>query len=165
MSITFDADKPLGQLLQTWWEELQERNADRAELCRAQDVTAIMLLPAFQRACPRFKPFLQTEYNWEARLASVLGLLAHVRDNRADASLARQMADTGNPPPVSELRFRRLLQRERGDLYLALIRVLRLLDNQANLHDLADAVYYWGEGVKRRWAFDYFPHVPEKNHQ
>lgn len=160
MTITFDASKPLGEALQKWWEELQNHNADRAELRRAKTVGDVILLPAFQRACLRLKPFFQHEENWEYRLAAVLGLLAHVRHINPDNSLAVQMA--GNPPVVSELRFRRLIQRDRADLYISMIRVLRMLGNKANLHDLAYSVYFWGDGVKRRWVFDYFPNTPDK---
>lgn len=160
MSITFDANKPLGEALQKWWQDLQDRHGDRAELRRAKTVSDVILLPAFQRACVRFKPYFQYEENWESRLAAVLGLLAHVRQLQLNDSLALQMA--GNPPIVSELRFRRLIQRDRSDLYVSMIRVLRMLGHQANLHDLAHSIYFWGDGVKRRWAFDYFPNTPDK---
>jgi CRISPR system Cascade subunit CasB len=160
MSITFEADKPLGQALQKWWEELQLRNADRAELRRAESVAEIILLPAFQRVCIRFKPFFQHEKNWEDRFAAITGLLAHVRSTTRD-TLAYTMS--GNPKPVvSELRFRRLIQRDRNELFISMIRVLRMLDGKANLHDLAHSVYYWGDPVKRDWAFTYFPNTPDK---
>jgi CRISPR system Cascade subunit CasB len=164
MTLTFDANQPLGAALQDWWEDLQQRPGDRAELCRAQTLTDVLLLPAFQRACLRFRPFFQYEQHWEPRLALVLGLVAHVR-RTSDQKLAREMASptSQEPPVLSELRFRRLLQRERPDLLLAMIRVLRMLGHRANLHDLANSVYFWGDAVKRRWAFDYFPNVPEKS--
>ena len=160
----FDADKPLGEVLQKWWTDLQERNGDRAELRRAETVADVILLPAFQRACVRFKPFFKEEENWEVRLAAVLGLLAHVTECSSEKTLARQMASVtlSEPPVVSELRFRRLIQRDRADLYVSMIRVLRMLGKKANLHDLANSVYYWGDKVKRDWAFDYFPNTPEK---
>lgn len=160
MTTQFDANKPLGELLQKWWQELQERTGDRAELRRAESIADVILMPVFQRACVRFQPFFNDEENWEPRLAAVLGLLAHVRHANPEQSLALQMA--GNPPVISELRFRRLLQRDRADLYLAMIRALRMLGNKANLHDLAASIYFWGDDVKRRWAFDYFPNTPEK---
>jgi len=160
MTVTFDANKPLGEALQRWWDDLQECNGDRAELRRAETVTDIILLPAFQRTCLRFQPFFQHEENWEYRLAAVLGLLAHVRHANPGEALAIQMS--GRPPVVSELRFRRLIQRERSDLFVSMIRVLRMMGNKANLHDLANSIYFWGDKVKRRWAFDYFPNTPEK---
>jgi CRISPR system Cascade subunit CasB len=155
----FDADKPLGKALQKWWGDLQERSGDRAELHRAKTVEDVIILPVFQRACLRFKPFFQNEENWEFRLAAIIGLLAHVRTT-TDQTLALQMA--GNPPIVSELRFRRLIQRDRGELYVAMIRVLRMLGNNANLQDMANSVYYWGDRVKQDWAFAYFPNTPDK---
>ncbi len=155
----FDADKPLGQALKKWWNDLQGRKGDRAELCRAKTVEDVILLPVFQRACVRFSHYFQEENNWEYRLAAILGLLAHIRKPWNEA-LAMQMA--GKPKPVvSELRFRRLIQRDREELYISMIRVLRLLGNKANLHDVANSVYDWGDKVKQDWAFDYFPNTPD----
>ena len=37
----------------------------------------------------------------------------------------------------------------------------RLLDHTANLPDLMSSVFYWGDAVRIRWAFDYFPNTPE----
>ena len=153
----FDADQPSGEILKNCWEDVQQQRGARAQLCRAKSVDEIVLLPVFQRYCLWFRPYFQREENWEYRLAAVIGLLAHVRTTTGEP-LARQMA--GNPPAVSELRFRRLLQKDRRDLFVALIRILRMLDHRANLHDLADGVYYWGNRIKRDWAFAYFPNTP-----
>jgi CRISPR system Cascade subunit CasB len=68
----------------------------------------------------------------------------------------------GDSALVSELRFRRLLQCDRKKLYGSLIRILRLLDDTADLYDLAESVYFWGESVKKIWAYAYFPLAPEK---
>ena len=161
MKSMFNSDQALGDALSTWWDQLQDRNGDRAELRRAQTVADVVLLPVFQRTCVRFSPYFKHERDgsWQLRLAAILGLLAHVRHSNPEQSLAIQMA--GNPPVVSELRFRRLIQRNRADLYVSMIRILRMLGNKANLYDLADSVYYWGDDVKRRWAFDYFPNTPD----
>lgn len=172
----FDIDTYLGKELQEWWEELhgkgvyegKPRTGDRAELKKAKTVLDVILLPAFQKSCPRFKPLFKDEQDWMQsidRLAAILGLLAHVK-NLSEKKLALDMASPDikkqEPPVVSELRFRRLIQRDRDDLYEAMIRILRTLGNEANLHDLANSVYYWDDKVKRRWAFDYFPNTPEK---
>ena len=155
----FDADRSLGKALQRWWDDLQQHSGDRAELRRAKTVEDVILLPVFQRACARFRPFFQEEKNWEYRLAAILGLLAHIR-KPTNEMVVLQMA--GKPKPVvSELRFRRLIQRDRKELYISMIRVLRLLGNKANLHDLANSVYYWGDRVKQEWAFAYFPNTPD----
>ena len=159
MTGKFDADKLSGEILKKCWIDIQQTRGERAELCRAKNVNDIILLPVFQRTCLRFRPFFQNEEHWEYRLAAVIGLLAHVREP-ASERIAQQMA--GNPPVVSELRFRRLLQKDRKDLFVTMIRVLRMLNNRANLYDLANSVYYWGDRIKRDWAFAYFPNTPDK---
>lgn len=164
MAGKFDEDRPLGKLLKVYWADMQQNRGERAELSRAKSVDDIILLPAFQRACQRFKPFFEGEDNWESRLAAILGLLAHVR-KPSGQEIALEMAGGPKPkdqPIVSELRFRRLLQKDRQELFVAMIRILRMLDNQANLHDLANSVYYWGNRTKRDWAFTYFPNTPGK---
>ena len=153
----FDADQPSGEILHDCWLDIHRQRGARAQLCRSKNADDIILLPVFQRACHRFRPFFQQEDHWEYRLAAVIGLLAHVRTTTG-ARLARQMA--GDPPVVSELRFRRLLQKDRRELFVALIRILRMLNHRANLYDLANSVYYWGDRTKRDWAFAYFPHTP-----
>lgn len=159
MTGKFDADKPSGEILKQCWIDIQQHRGERAELSRAKSVDDIILSPVFQRACQRFKPFFDAEDNWESRLAAVIGLLAHVRTTTGQR-IALQMA--GNPPVISELRFRRLLQKDRREIFVAMIRVLRMLNNQADPHDLANSVYYWGNRTKRDWAFTYFPNTPSK---
>jgi len=68
----------------------------------------------------------------------------------------------GDPPMVSELRFRRLLQRDTVDIYPAMIRILRMLKGSADIHDLAGSVFFWGDNVKKRWAYAYFPRALKK---
>lgn len=161
MKNIFAKDQEAGQALLEWWDKLQDDRGARAELRRCKSPDDVIMTAAFQRLCQRMRPYFSDEKGWQGRLAAVVGLAAHVREPVFGKSLAVQMAE-GSPPAVSELRFRRLLQRERPELYAALIRVLRMLGKKADLHDLADSVYYWGSGVKKRWAADYFPRVPEK---
>ena len=160
MTVKFDSDRQLGRMLKTYWDEIQQNRGERAMLSRAKSVDEVILLPEFQRACLRFKPFFEHEVNWEARLAAVIGLSAHVRKT-TDQKIVLQMAD--NPPVVSELRFRRLLQRDRKELFVSMIRVLRMLKGQANLHDMANSVYYWSDRTKRDWAFTYFSNTSDKS--
>ena len=161
MTGKFDADKLSGEILKKCWMDIQQNRGERAELCRAKSLNDIILLPVFQRTCFRLRQFFQYEKHWQYRLASVIGLLAHVRDEE-EKVLAEQMAGKGKPKPaISELRFRRLLQRDREELYTSMVRVLRLLNNKANLYDLANSVYYWGDRIKRDWAFAYFSNTQE----
>ena len=162
MTGLFHAEHPSGEMLKDTWLDIQQQRGMRAELCRAKSVDDIVLLPVFHRCCREFRPFFREEEQWEYRLAAVIGLVGHVRTNTIER-LAKQMA--GNPPLVSELRFRRLLQKDRRELFVALIRILRMLHHRANLHDLANSVYYWGDRTKRDWAFSYFPNTPVRAKQ
>ncbi|MES9993562.1 MAG: type I-E CRISPR-associated protein Cse2/CasB [Candidatus Thiodiazotropha sp.] len=163
MSVNFNPDSPVGEILHSFWEGLETNKGDRAELRRCKQPEEVVLLPAFHRLCTRLKPLMKGEgQGWEVRIAAIAGLLAHVREVYPKMPLAEQMAGYKGDSPVSELRFRRLLQRNRRDLYSAMIRVIRLLGEKANIHDMAESVYYWGDSQRRRWAFEYFPRVPEK---
>ncbi len=164
MSVNFDSDSPVGQIINEFWQGLEDDKGSRAELRRCKRPDEVVMVPAFHRLCHRVRPLMKHERDgWEMRLAAIAGLLAHVRQLDTRRTLAEQMAASkGDSPVVSELRFRRLLQRDRRDLYGALIRVLGLLDKTANPFDLARSVYYWGDGERKRWAFAYFPRVPEK---
>ncbi|MCB1751678.1 MAG: type I-E CRISPR-associated protein Cse2/CasB [Gammaproteobacteria bacterium] len=158
MKNLFSKDAAATGILTHWWQGLENDKGTRAELRRCDMPEKVMFHPAFPRLCRRLQPLLEQEWNWQIRLAALVGLLSHVRKTTGQ-TLAHQMA--GNPPKVSELRFRRLLQREADDFYGAMIRVLPMLDHTANLPDLMSSVFYWGDPVRKRWAFDYFPNTPE----
>jgi len=156
MSVNFKADSPLGERLAEFWQELEEDKGARAQLRRCKTPEEVVMVPAFHRLCRRVRPLMKDEREgWEMRMAAIAGLLAHVRKLESRKTLAEQMA-MGDTPAVSELRFRRLLQRDRRELFGALIRMLGLLDKKANLFDLARSVYYWGDKERKRWAFAYF---------
>ena len=158
MKNLFSKDAAATGILTHWWQNLEKDKGTRAELRRCNTPEKVMFHPTFPRLCNRLEPLLGKDWNWQIRLATVVGLLSHVRKTTGQ-TLAYQMA--GNPPQVSELRFRRLLQREQDDLYGAMIRILQMLEYSANLPDLMSSVFYWGDPVRKRWAFDYFPNTPE----
>ena len=161
MSIDFSMQSRVGRELEEWWHTLQDDRGARAELRRCKSVDEVVMTATFQRLCYRLRPAFEKQPNWEDRLAAITGLLSHIETMAPEVGLARQMSD-GNPPVVSELRFRRLLQRDRVELYTTMIRVLRMLKGKADIHDLARSVFYWGDKVKKDWAYAYFPNVPEK---
>src|SRR5690606_11351005 len=115
MSNEFQNNPRLAAALRGWWSGLDDDRAARAELRRAHDITAVSLTPAYQRAYRRLR-----EAGWDVegvsplndRLAAVIGLLAHVKAD-GDQSPAQAMSrdDSGEGrPPVSPLRFQRLLE-------------------------------------------------------
>jgi len=159
MNDPFAKDAPATDILMRWWQGLENDKGTRAELRRCDRPEAIMLHPAYAHLHHRLAPHLAGHWNWEQRLASVVGLLAHVHSG-SNQPLAKQMG--GNPPDVSELRFRRLLQCNPHELYPRMIRILRMLDNSANLPDLVRSVFHWNDRVRKRWALDYFAVTPEQ---
>ncbi len=82
-------------------------------------------------------------------------------------NLPKQMGterSSGGGPVVSDLRFRRLLKCQTPeDLYPMLRKVIRLLSNRADVYSLANDVLYWGEEVRKQWAYDYYATVPQES--
>jgi CRISPR system Cascade subunit CasB len=161
MSNDLQNNPRLAAALRDWWSGLDEDRAARAELRRAHDITAVSLTPAYQRAYRRLR-----EAGWDVegvsplndRLAAVIGLLAHVKAD-GDQSPAQAMSrdDSGEGrPPVSPLRFQRLLEAPDLDaLFIGLRRALPLVDHQISITGLAHDVVYWGDKVKKAWAYAY----------
>ncbi len=174
MSIKISPDSGVGKLLGDFWLQLQTTPGTRAELKRCKDISEVMMTPAYHHFCQRIKPLMVNEREWQSSFAAVIGLISHLKSEKvlaqnrgSESSYAALCAlamakPQGERPQVSELRFRRLLQRDRRDLYPAMIRIIRMLDGNVNLYGLAESVYYWGDRIKKEWAFAYFPRVPEK---
>jgi len=151
----------LHEALDQWWAGLERDRAARAQLRRAHDITAVSLTPAYQRAYRRMRaagwdeegPSLRND-----RLVAVIGLLAHVKTN-GDQSPAQAMSRNNSDndrPPVSSLRFQRLLESPDLDaLFIGLRRVLPLINHQISITALANDILYWGDQVKKNWAYDY----------
>lgn len=169
MSISFRKDTAFGEILADWWQGLDEDRAARATLRRANSVTAVILTPAYQRLYRRL-----SAAGWadrahvfhNDRLAAVAGLLAHV-ENQSGLPPAEAMSATqeaGGRPPVSELRFLRLLDSPDIDsLFTGMRRVLPLMSNGVDVLALATDIVNWGDTVKKQWAYGFA--WPEKNKQ
>jgi CRISPR system Cascade subunit CasB len=156
-----------GNALDSWLWHLNDNHGERAAIRRCRDQQEVALQPSFVRFAVR--EFGAKPHDL-SRLAMICGLSAHLKPEAAktvfasDLALPRQMAKhrgDSKSPIVSSLRFRRLLQLDRNHLYRPMVRIIRMLDGAANLYDLADSMYFWGDHVQRRWAFDYFPRVSE----
>lgn len=164
--ISFRPETALGQALLRWWQGLDNHRGSRAELRHAHDLTAIALTGAYQHLYRTLLTFRwpeedRPENNWRnERLAAIAGLLAQVK-GLDERSLPVAMS-AGERPPFSELRFRRLLDSPSIDeVFTGLRRALPLVAYQANVLALANDVLFWGDGVKKRWAYTY--HWPAKS--
>lgn len=153
--IDFGKETDLGKKLKEWWSDLDNKKGERAELRRAKSINEVLLLPCFYRSLQNLQTNLEGHKDlWQSQeqWAMILGLLSHIDEIDETKSLARQMADK----EFSELRFRRLIQCDRDELYISLIRIIRLLKKRVNLYDLANSCYFWGDAIKQKWMFDYF---------
>ena len=158
MSRLFEPGTAFGDALLRWWRGLNDNRGDRAELRRCEELLQIMQTPAFQRIRRQLMDMgLKVQASERDRLAAVIGLAAHVTgaDPARMPSLAEAFSE-GDKPAVSPLRFRQLLDSRTDDeLFIRLRRVLPLVKDRVNLFDLANSVFYWGDGVRKRLIYDY----------
>jgi CRISPR system Cascade subunit CasB len=164
--LTFAPDSEAGRVLYAWWEGLKDSPGDRAELRRCSELAQVVLTPAYHRLR---RELLALGTLSDTALAVLAGVLAHLEQHDASSSIAAQMAEkkgSSGTPKVSGLRFRRILKiRDYRDLYIAMVRVVRMLRSPsrttANLYSLADSIYRWNnDAVRQDWARDYYTAAP-----
>ena len=95
------------------------------------------------------------------RVAVLAVVLAHIGDDDPGPHVARAVGrktlEDEDSALLSESRFRRLLQSEGSDELLTnMVRLLRHMKGKANVADMAETILYWGDGQRRRWAFEYY---------
>jgi CRISPR system Cascade subunit CasB len=156
-ALNFRQGQAWGDLLLRWWQGLDDDRGGRAALRRAPDITAVVMLPAYQRLHRRLLVAGWTAEAWrDDRLAAAAGLLAHVKQNAGPALPVAMSQHDGDKRCVSPLRFTRLLESPDIDtLFAGLRRTLPLLQHQADVLSLATDVVNWGDAVKKRWAYGY----------
>jgi CRISPR system Cascade subunit CasB len=160
----------------TWWTRYcHPRDGDpgvRARLRRCRTpIEALSVRPALTLARQLKIPRVVSGKN-EWRLVQALNLaraLAHVTaDDRSQTPMRaagwkkfpgeRKESDAGEDRPVlSELRFRRLIEVERGEeQVVGFVRLIHLLDGRADVAELANAFLYWNDSTRKRWTFEYY---------
>lgn len=158
--ISWTAENHLGKVLHKWWLGLEEDRASRAVLRRCATLDAVTLSDAYQRFCRYMlacNAWPSDAASWQNdKLAAIAGLLARVKTEDTQR-LPIQMSELdGDRPKVSELRFCDLLKIETtDDLFVSLRRALPLISNKANIYQLANDVYFWGDKTKKEWAYSY----------
>ena len=172
--------------LKNWHNWLDNSLGDRSRLRRGERAEDILLTDAFFNFQSRM-PECWRENKPIFSSAAVAGLLSHVEVDKQDlskvyqssfndkqgkpASFAEQLATPikGGKPPMSELRFQRLLKsRTTDEFYLGILRAIRLLNKELNLISLANDIIHWHKEYKTQisreptsrlavcWATDYF---------
>ncbi|MGS0648130.1 type I-E CRISPR-associated protein Cse2/CasB [Komagataeibacter melomenusus] len=161
-----------------WWRGLQpdpekQQPGDRAALARLRrctSVTEALFEPETQALVQRCGARSDAAM---ARLALAAAVLAHVRDERREGSVARQvgvskLADTDQIEALCKpLRFRKLMDAGTYDECLrAFRRLVALAGRKVNVADLTEALLKWpregarddgmGEHIRRKWVYAYW---------
>jgi CRISPR system Cascade subunit CasB len=158
-------EEPDFAALEEWWKGLKQDTGGRARLRRSRSPGEVAQERAYYDLVLKMRAAgYEVGTGVAQRLATVAGLAAHVEQTDFKAPLAKQMATPregqakARKARVSEMRFRRLLKKPQAeDLYLPLMRVLKMLDRNCNLFDMARSVYWWEKQTTRQqWASDYY---------
>ncbi len=151
--------KGLWAAIEQWWLALQDLPGDRAELRRAHSPDEAALTPAYFALLKAIRPFGLSMTMQRTRMPIVAGVLAHVKPNRVTVPVARSMGpeNKDSKARISDLRFRRLLKTEDDtELYVMMIRMVRLLDEKVNVQDLAKSLTFWNDQTRKEWAYLYY---------
>lgn len=150
-----------GSTIRHWWErhirprELGGARALAARLNRADAVEALSE-PAVHELLRDLG--WNDHASWQVRaLLRLARVLPMVREH-TDATLARRLG-AGEVPPMSALRFQRLLRADDEELVTALRRALPMVERRCNVAALGRDLVEWGapgDRVRTRWCFDYF---------
>jgi CRISPR system Cascade subunit CasB len=99
-------------------------------------------------------------------VALAAAVLAHVREDRAEMTVARLVGPESPDRPetalLKPLRFRRLLEAATADdCLIAFRRLVAIADGRLSVGDLARGLFDWtnphrAEAAKRRWIFAYW---------
>ncbi len=156
-TLNFRQHQAFSELLLRWWQGLDDDRGGRAALRRAPDITAVVMVPAYQHLHRRLVAAGWPNGTWrDDRLAATAGLLAHVKQHTEQTLPAAMSQRDGDKPRVSPLRFVRLLEAPDIDtLFAGLRRALPLLQHQVDVLALATDVVNWDDSVKKRWAYAY----------
>ncbi len=147
-----------------WWQDLKKKKGDRANLRRAKTMDEVFFVPAYHRL---YNKLSSTAWRSQKGIALMAGILARIEKHEGGILFAAQMArpgKTGKGARVKGMRFRRLLQnKNRDEVYGPMIRIVQLMDKQANVKDLAHCLYWWNDSTRRKWAFDYYEKAPDED--
>lgn len=161
MPLNLNPDSAEGQAIRCWLSYLDEHDkGGRAELRRASSVLSAAMCQATHRLHRQLDTICQGDMSeiQRDRLAMACALMAHIKKPGA-LPLPQAMSERkqgSDRIPVSELRFRRLLDAHDDEALLSgLRRVLPLIDGLVCPVLLARDVVFWGDRVKRTWAYDY----------
>ncbi|TQV82462.1 type I-E CRISPR-associated protein Cse2/CasB [Exilibacterium tricleocarpae] len=181
-SIQLTESETLWQRYRTWHKSLEHNRGTRAHLRRCNSPEEVMLKSGFYQLVQKLDvvpladqtkddaiPWLRRQYQWQNAAATLAGVSAHIDQIVQAYSFSYQLGlGKGGKPTMSELRFQQLQKcRDWDELYIRLLRAVRLLERKVNLLSLADDIFCWpleqrelaqepNNRLHVRWATDYY---------
>lgn len=154
-----------------WFEGLEQTRGQRAELRRCHDLHEVGFCQGYYNL--RFALANDGLSFRDDQAALAAAALSHVRTHQPTAEryttgdLARRLAGSspGEKPPMSELRFRRLITCDTPqEVFPLLIRAMSMIDGALDVNALARDLLCWsddlrGQTMRRRWAEAYFTNL------
>ena len=143
-----------------WWRDLNPKDASPsghrrtalARLRRAARPIEVMQEPEALRLIAR----LPRDPERVAILAGVLAFVRETDDRPVARAVGRAGLDDDRTALLAVGRFRRLLQEPPHGLMAPMRRLVRMTKGKVNVRDLSASILYWGDGVRKRWIFDYY---------
>lgn len=149
-----------------WWRDLQpdpekKRRGDRAALARLRRCASAAAAMGEEATIELFRRVGATGPGDLPDVALAAAVLAHVREDRADVSVARAIGPATPDKPetaiLKPLRFRRLMEASDPDERLiAFRRLVALAGGELPVGDLAAALLNWTEHRRQRWTYEYW---------
>ena len=148
-------NKQFAQKVSEWWYRLQHNPGSSARLRHQSDIIGIQTVSFFYDLASAI-PDVKIDI-----LAAIAMVLSHMESDSKD-NIATRMGRSTSPNSdhaVSELRFNKLISMNLEELSREIIRVLPLIDNTANISELAVDLRYWDSDTKiskKQWLNDFY---------
>ena len=153
------------EIVYQWWSGLTSERSGRQRAALARMRRAHTPIEVIQE--PEALRLIGRLHRIDAdRVATVAGVLAYVHESErlpVARSVGRRALDDDQSARLSEARFRRLLQTDARDLMEQMRRVVRLNKGKANVENLAAAILYWGDRIRKEWIFQYYAVAASQN--
>ena len=149
----------------TWWATVKSPHSsgDRAMLRRSRSPDEVALQAAYYTLLESVLELDDTDMIRKLapyRLPLIAGVLAHVKEDNSKCPIAKAMGmkkKGSDRPVISDLRFSRILRTEdSAELYITMIRVIKMLDYKVDVRDVITSLFFWNEQTRKRWASQYY---------
>lgn len=141
------------QTILSWYSGLhsEHKNAERAQLRRCTSAHEVFWHREYYTLVQKLEEqqvYLRTSHaqtDEQYALAAIVALAPHMKTNRPDASIGRQLAlGVGQKNGLSDLRFRRLLSAQTAaDALPAFRRAIHILDGSVNAKSVIETLVRW----------------------